>query len=938
MKQKLKKGKVKGSVLFTTTGVMLVLVVFLMSTMVLASSANRRSYYTYYETQAQYAAQSALDAITNSAYSDTQFHDWIVGNAVGTGTRLPITVNFSNSEIQFNNDEDTVVCFVEPAESNFVWDDVTQAVHEQKAWKITATATVGNGRNATDYSVCNYIYENFHVEDPNLLNTVQNNGINTVYTYAQSAAPPPGPTPSGGTPIPSILSLSPSATNNNFVSLGPQYAGMSGFPVGRTLYGNAPADYTVATRNENHAVGNIIYINNLFSETLRNVTFQKFGESAIYYGDIYNKNAGDIAGFRWRADIDPDEVAAYGNDIPYNKLPYVYVDGTMYCSDAPYTDSCGGGGFYVGYGTNITPGNYPVNLYCGAVHSKNANDDFAVYGDAYLYDPALDSVICSGRLENGSALKTFVGNNVQKANNQFNPQTVGGNLYCNNHSLELGHDKKMTIDGDLIFTNRQGTLNITNDVHVKGKVLCDGQIQGRNRLTADGGIYEGTTECAPFYDGTYNTQATTGYVDRADATPLLPYPFRLDEIHTRYYRWDLKAGSRGDADSRVAGDALIAESSAAGHSWGVEELSVTEGSTTYTYYVPYTDPTFGCNFIPKYNPTSPATALSQIGLNYETVSTFDTLLGTSAPTYDDSNLPQNITSLPIIWHDANGTEQTSSIDAYVIKENCTINLNSDAWRNGSKKIFIDPKAGNHTDSTTPLIIKLTGGTVMNCYEDIIINNTAAYNPSYSTCVSYASESTATYAGRREVFIFIEDGLRTMAGPFRMYTTGAYDQVMNRSFRVVSNPYYPGMAGFDNLDPSIKYAYELVPNYCIFGEAFGNYNFDNGCFINGDILMPNATIHNGNPELFRGAVDYREEPNSNVYHAANRPMVGAGSAFVNSYDTGTNIAQTVYIGDTHRGNPGNPPTITDSSTDYEGNGNALGQQVNDQFSNHHRGGN
>ena len=77
MNKIMKKGKVEGSILFTVVLVMMVMVVFLMATLGLTSSANRRSYYTYFETQAQYAAQAALDAVTNSAYTDGEFYDWV---------------------------------------------------------------------------------------------------------------------------------------------------------------------------------------------------------------------------------------------------------------------------------------------------------------------------------------------------------------------------------------------------------------------------------------------------------------------------------------------------------------------------------------------------------------------------------------------------------------------------------------------------------------------------------------------------------------------------------------------------------------------------------------------------------------------------------------------------------------------------------------------
>ena len=67
MKQEQKLLRVKGSVLLTVTMVMFIMVMFLMSTLVLTKSASRRTYYTYFETQAQLAAEAALDAIERNS-------------------------------------------------------------------------------------------------------------------------------------------------------------------------------------------------------------------------------------------------------------------------------------------------------------------------------------------------------------------------------------------------------------------------------------------------------------------------------------------------------------------------------------------------------------------------------------------------------------------------------------------------------------------------------------------------------------------------------------------------------------------------------------------------------------------------------------------------------------------------------------------------------
>ena len=171
MKRKMGKGKAKGTVLFTVVTVMLVMVVLLMTTLTLTTSAKRRSYYTYFESQAQYAANAAIDAVTFSAYSDGAFHDWVthsVTNSADPQGRQDgeIHVKFDGTEIQFTDTpsdetDDMVVCRIEKLNPEVVWDDATRALHPRETWRITATASVGNGRNVSTYSVSQYLYENF---------------------------------------------------------------------------------------------------------------------------------------------------------------------------------------------------------------------------------------------------------------------------------------------------------------------------------------------------------------------------------------------------------------------------------------------------------------------------------------------------------------------------------------------------------------------------------------------------------------------------------------------------------------------------------------------------------------------------------------------------------------------------------------------------------
>ncbi len=64
-KKIIKNTKLKGTVLFTVVSVMMVLIVFVMATLTIASAASKRSYNTYFKNQSLYSARSVVDTTVN---------------------------------------------------------------------------------------------------------------------------------------------------------------------------------------------------------------------------------------------------------------------------------------------------------------------------------------------------------------------------------------------------------------------------------------------------------------------------------------------------------------------------------------------------------------------------------------------------------------------------------------------------------------------------------------------------------------------------------------------------------------------------------------------------------------------------------------------------------------------------------------------------------
>lgn len=1046
MKKILEKGKqrVKGTVLFTVVTVMLVMVIFLMSTLILTTSANRRSYYTYYQTQAQYAAQAALDAITNYAYSDRTFSDWVVDTADTIGVQHDIVVNFDDTTLPLvdTNGMPTsqIVCTVELDEPNYIWDDVTKHIHEQRAWKITATAYVGSGKNRTEYQKVNYIYANVKSDD---LTGNENVVDYHMYTWDQNPEETETETEitdeeNPGSVARAVYTLSPTSGGTNMLTLGPQYSNMTSFPVGRMFYqcDNVPQ---TSIDNDTAASGNALFVNNYVSDNHFFMNFQQNSEGLVVYGDFRQlKN---------QVDIYADIAAAYkptaSSQWKYNQMNYVYVDGMFQAAQNCRIGMKGGS--YT-KGTNYMP----INLYAGGVKCTegNSNPSLAVYGDTYLYDPELDSVWAGkGSYTHLSAFTTGL---VTKSDTSPLVAKVGGNLVCNNNSIKFDANDPFTIEGDFIFTNPVGTINnVNNTVKITGKMICacpEENVKGK--FEAAGGIV---------YDANGSANVDTKYASYSYATKveaqnnysLFPYAYRQDEIFEEYYRWDLAFEGTSDAWKE---DPLVKESIAAGHVWKTKEMTgyynpksdetktetetvVTpiydtrvevmsntdfqtlsghniwggayiDGDTTYTpsnqrwdgayndnvadvtisrktgeetteytktvrtrkvegtevlktMKVPYTTPKLSNNwFIKKFNVVNPNTASSAVltsGADY-----YNTLAGfTTTFTGAATKFSGGATSNFMFYYEGDKRVDGGSTDlgdVIVINEDCEINLkeyNETYDQNKLKTIFIDPTAKKAARTTTdaegkqqvkPLAVVFSG-SISNCNIQVIVNNSCSYDGAgygEANCTAY-DLTNKKYAARDEVYIFFKNGFGAAAQPLRIYTSGAFDQVKNKTFDVISNPIYPTNSKFSAVPVADQYKYQLVPNFYVFGEKDATYTFSNAFFINGEVLLADSKVSISDVTLTKtSSVSYREEYNTTAYggEGQSHAIACLGTMMVKDL-LGTNNPVTIYIGDGHRAG-----TRTKTETTYSDpvSSNSTGSSVKnplvddgkDYFNNDHMG--
>ena len=828
MKQIMMKGKqrVKGTVLFTVVTVMMVMVVFLMSTLILTTSANRRSYYTYYQTQAQYAAQSALDCITNFAYSDGDFSDWVQGFADDDYSEHEIYINYSDSKMPLsdvNAPNKSIRCTIRREKNaNHVYDNITQKIHEQPQWKITATAVIGTGRNRTQAQKATYLYANVQVPK---LSDVKNEINYTQYLYDEVVTEeeteeyiidPDAPF----TPVANaVYSLSPTGTDDNVVVLGPQYSGMTRIPKGRTKYGDRNGSFQ-AIKNDLGGVSDGVFNGNAKITVKNGYVFQRPGEGMQYFGNLMFNNAGDYFTARLKA----TDTTKYS----YQQQNYLYVDGMIYND---------GGKLSIGYdkaspndngNTAADKSSRPVNLFAGGVMFDKVNGGANVCGDVYLYDTDLSSQWTA--FQGATILATFVAKNVTNSNAETAKFSgTHGNLVCNNKSLTLGGGSgTLTIQGDLLFTNPKGSVTISTPVHVNGKaIFACSNVTGADKLTADGGIVYGnsanyataleTVMKTSYASGAYGKNASgeiTLAKYRSDAGAndfsLLPFNYRLDEIFATYYRWDL-ANNTGWAT-----DPLVVESKACGHTWKTKSFTATvfdhseavnehgltitdlsaygvtdpyndsrvtqegydQGKQTNvfgfngnkdvykqaTVTVPYTTPVNTANIIIKepFEPINYNNAAAEVSdrsnLSYKNISGFKADMKQGAPTITTANKAQYGFTGNISWAYPDGATVKTTTDN-VYYVNFDCEIDMAAIPAG-EILFIDPSQS----ATTPLRVAIKGSLKNRV---VLINNTAKYkggaaNPAidftYGSAEAVDKDGKAIYFGREDVFLFLESGV------------------------------------------------------------------------------------------------------------------------------------------------------------------------------------
>ncbi|MGN0647173.1 MAG: hypothetical protein ACI4J3_00910 [Oscillospiraceae bacterium] len=886
MEQNMKKGKVKGTVLFTVVAVMMVLVVFLISTLILTTSAQRRTYYTYFESQAQYAANAALETVQNSVYSSEEFFNWMANEAKDIGDIATMEVDFENTTIPISQTKEVggktvrfVTCQIERLDDEYYWDEKNVRIVSRRTWQVSATAQVGSGSQAAESVQAFVVYEPVRERIAN----PDNAGVSWVGTI-----PDDGNGKGAG-----VFASSFNSGNDNVSVFGPVYS-VGTAPLGRTKYTTSPTNIA----NEGIYVGRVVFTESMQLNTTKYVTVQNPYQGLEVYGNFIVNNY---------MHVQSEQTPA---PTKYNELGYVYVDGLLSVTGGAF--SLGG----VSKQESITPGanDQRVNLYAGAIQASKA---LTVNGDIFLHEPELTSSYSDTGL---TYLAAFVEQNVQKAN-YTHKGYAGGDLICANEEFKIDGNRGPTVGGDFIMTNPDGKLVVqgNGDTKIGGALVCAGELimNASKSITAAGGVYvdpakvkvmqnlsingvqfntadqlpditrklvqacrnatgaqasydlngDGKVTNADLHLNNYNnavieslgamsfvykegdtdveqyvslvgemldceqTYKDTNGKEWKVKVGLYPFCSRQDEIFETYIRWDLKKDTEAAARAFLNTDPLIQESKAAGHKWDVKEKM----DGTNTIYVPYTTTLNEKDhaFIGEIE-TGDAAKLA-----YASIPDADTELPGGEPALQ-MNKPGTLNNYTYYYHTASGDAANASVsNAMYIDTSCVLDFtqNSNDWNDLSNKngtIFVDPSANGY-DAANPLVIYIKG-SFSNGRLNILVNNT--YD--YARGDYYAN--LGTYTDRNQVVIYWDDNFWAQKGNF--YTTGSYYAVtVDKKLDYVANPYYPGTTQWNALPKEDKYKFEYIPNTTIYMDASKTsaYELQNNSFISAFVISPYASL-------------------------------------------------------------------------------------------------
>lgn len=488
-----KKGKVGGSVLFTVIVVMMVLVVFLMGTLGLASAANKRAQNSYTSSQAQYTARMAVESVLAAMQNDADVAERVYKLRANT----PINVDISTDRLATAGTTGDAYgriqsCTIENIGKDYYY--VDDKWDGRDIIKITATVQLGT----QDSTVSAYILKK---EKDSVVNNTPSGGGGGLVTAGDATF---------GTKV-SVFGGAGINLGNVWRNLDPADA-LRGYSFDGSA--NFSSQDTTSLQWEAPYVVNGSFTADGSGAAL---VFPKLGSGFTFWGNFnFNNQIAITSGNP--AVLNAGSSAA----LNYTDIPYIYVEKTLSITNGAK-------------GVNVNH-QIPLNILCGNtciittdpiyanlyMMNDNTPDSEKVEKQVYWPEFKIERYANYINFNQGSLLSNWT---YQLINGVDNPtEHVGGSIYAQDELCIDADNQKGVVEGNLVVDD--DLLISTQEFVVEGDLVVKGKLKITNGRVKVGG---------KFY---HNNQAGDDYTDKVfdstGATALTPDAYDSSKGYPSY--------------------------------------------------------------------------------------------------------------------------------------------------------------------------------------------------------------------------------------------------------------------------------------------------------------------------------------------------------------------------------------------------------------------
>ena len=464
-----KNRKLKGSVLLTVVSVMALLIIFMASTVTLATAANNRSHANYSDSQAEYTARAAIEGFSQALTTNNALAQSILAMDKGDTFTPAVVINdpgMGNVGYYDGNHWVSDRIKIEYIKDNWGYDEEKAEWANMQVLKVTATARVGK----QEKSICYYL-EKTGESSPSKSNNIK--GFQTLGG---------GGMQNNGT-FSGALCLGLGEVDAN--------PGMEEFATGNDFDSYVTDGFVYGSLRQDHGNNFRWHVNTSDSHFVITQDLGVYNEGFCIHVNYPYAKTGSNGHFQY-------------NDVTQKEIPYLYVDGKIVSCDGK-TWGTGTGRLTVkNEGVDNGRGKYkdaPFNVFAGSIAIKSISFEGS---DLYLFDDTAGMVSYiggtpgevklfkdkpAGKIGNAetSNLYKWSSSVVNKTASQF--YSEGGSIYCN-HDLYI--ESQLKVRGNLVV---QGNLTLGSqiinkgDLEVGGDLVVNGTISDISKITCHGKIF-----------------------------------------------------------------------------------------------------------------------------------------------------------------------------------------------------------------------------------------------------------------------------------------------------------------------------------------------------------------------------------------------------------------------------------------------------------------